>query len=477
MANVHCATRVFTHKVSLSSTLLRAPSKAAMTVVLLCCCCLVVTLFASTLFVQGHVTRATTTTTAAGGATKATIPAALGQDHRDLQSSSSESTLYTASYRAEFQVLRDPLCVNDDPTVLISCFGSSSSDNIVLRNVSHPGIVTCGTTAELDEIGRWTITCTTSCSAAAAATTNSNSSAPPETCEDAFLAIDGNSNQGPFATIDFDCTSGVGESPSSTTGSVTVLGSPNGACAQSGLDSRLFYLARLGVSCPNSTAMATNDQQRDYVFDDFYFECLGGFALQNKIADPRQKVPDQYTCADGSNCGGAACTIEIDDVVVVATVSNFQEQCLQPTVSTTLSPTPVPNSDNALENAFLFVARFATAWGLLFDAVNGDDCMGSTPTVRVSCPNSHDIAVIAVNTTDTINCTVIENGVMECVDTNSANFVSQFTSLAYVSTPTHQMDAFGSDTLMEGYSLALLEKNYWFRNVRDHCYRPQPWSF
>jgi hypothetical protein len=382
--------------------------------------------------------------------------------------------LYTASYRAEFQVLRDPLCVNDDPTVLVSCFGINN--NIVLRNVSHPTLIHCGTTAEVDEFFRWTIACTTSCSAATAAdnaTTTTNST--PATCEDAFLAIDGNSNQGPFASIDFDCTSGVGESPSSTTGSVTVQGSPNGACAQSNLDSRLFYLARLGVSCPNGT---NSRQERDYVFDDYYFECLGGFALQNKISDATHKVADQYTCADGSNCGGAACNIEIDDVIVVATVSNFQEQCLQPTVPVTPAPTPVPNDNSLGANAFLFVARFATAWGLLFDAVNGNDCVGSTPTVRVSCPNSRDIAVIAVNTTDTINCTVVDDGVMECIDPSSANFVSQFTSLAYVSTTytttsTLLLDVMLCATHLAHGILTCVVGNYTARNVRDHCYRQQ----
>jgi hypothetical protein len=313
-------------------------------------------------------------------------------NERDLQNSGFN---YHANYTAQFQYLLDVDCFGPAPVIHVSCLGP----NIQLIGVSDPSIVCSKAFVDGDE---WTtIECNNTCASELA-------------CQDVYLNLGGlEVVDGPLGEIRFLCQ---GDSLDSIYAAVSFVDSGNGTCASSSSpwDTGNLHVARMGVSCPTASGA------REYVFDDFYFECSGGLAF------PGDGYPgDVYTCFDGQNCDGIACVVDFTDMYINADVPKFQDKCVEPAVPLIPTPALVLNP-----TGFTYSARFEAAWGLLFDPLYGSACSSDIPTVRITCRNG-DIKFVN-STYGTVKCTTMSPGVMECTD-NSTNFVDQFTGVVYVS--------------------------------------------
>lgn len=150
---------------------------------------------------------------------------------------------------------------------------------------------------------------------------------------------------------------------------------------------------------------------------------------------------NQYTCVCGDDCLGKQCEVDFSRFSINADVKIFLDTCVvafsvpntpAPTSALfDLTPAPTPAlSDPSQPQLFTFSAQFEAAWGLLFDPESGSSCSGSAPTVRLTCRYG-DIKFVN-STYETVTCTDLSRGVMECTDSNSANFVDQFSGVVYV---------------------------------------------
>jgi hypothetical protein len=168
----------------------------------------------------------------------------------------SAATVFQANYMARFQVLRDQFCQADSPTIRVECDGT----DIRVLNVSHPTIA-CSTVAETDTEGKSYISCQNKC--------------VEDACEDVYLAVGRESEDGIFAAVEFQC---AGSIISDVQGSLSIEGNADQYCAGSVQEyNRIFHFAQLGVECPGSS----DSTSTNYVYDDFYFEC-GGLAFARK---------------------------------------------------------------------------------------------------------------------------------------------------------------------------------------------------
>jgi hypothetical protein len=317
-------------------------------------------------------------------------------NERDLQGS---NFTYRANYTAQFQYLRVPLCTGPAPVIQVSCHGP----NIQLIGTSDPSIE-CDPAQ--DGVDGWsTITCNNTCVDPA--------------CEGIYLATSVvDYTKGPYGKIFFQCE---GDSVDNIEATLSFLDSGNGACAAStGQLLNNYHVARMGVSCP------TESGNRDYVFDDYFFECISSGTI---LAIPGEGNPgDVYVCVDGNYCDGAPCEIDFDEMIIEASAMNFLAQCVEGVMPVT--PTPAPVLSPTQNQLFTFSAKFEASWGLWFDPITVSACSGNTPTVRLTCRNG-DIKFVN-STYGTVNCTTVSPGVMECTD-NSTNYVDQFTGVVYVS--------------------------------------------
>jgi hypothetical protein len=335
---------------------------------------------------------------------------------RALQNS--KNFTYRANYTSQFQYLRDTSCDGPAPVIQVACHGP----NIQLLNTSDPSIV-CSTPF-VDENGWSTITCNNTCASDTA-------------CEGVYLNIGGNIQDvdRPYGEIRFQCEGGDLDSIAAY---LTFLDSGKGVCNTNtqSLVTRNFHVARMGVSCP------TESGNREYVFDDLFFECRLP-ALYNARAIPSDGNPgDVYTCTNGVNCMGAPCEVDFYEMVFQADVMKFMDKCVEGVMPVTPTPVPVLNPTqtqfftfspvvNPSQNPlFSFSAKFEAAWGLWFDPLSVVACSSNTPTVRLTCRNG---TITFVNSTyETVNCITVSPDVMECTD-NSTNYVDQFTGVVYVS--------------------------------------------
>jgi hypothetical protein len=248
-----------------------------------------------------------------------------------------------------------------------------------------------------------------------------NTCASDATCRNVYLT-DQSVDTGIMARIDYSC---AGNDLDEIDGAVEFVDSGDGLCgAASGAQTRNFHVLRMGVSCPN----ATGNNQRGYVFDDYYMEC-SPFTASFPFGD------NLYTCISGDSCNGMACNVDFDFLTVDADVPSFADRCVESLVpiAPTASPALAPTSDNT--GLVTFATTFVASWGLLFDAVSGPVCTGYTPTVQITCLNGNAIALAnALSTTmGSMNCTKVETSIMVCTDTNSLDFVNRFSSIDYVS--------------------------------------------
>jgi hypothetical protein len=328
------------------------------------------------------------------------FPLAQGNElsQKRLQASA-PATLFQAKYLARFQVLADPYCQPDSPTVRVECDGT----DIKVLNVSHPSI-SCGTVAETDTEGKSYISCQNTCAG--------------DACEDVYLTVGGDSEDGIFGAVEFEC---AGSTISDVQGSLSVEGNADQGCAGSVQEyNRLFHFAQLGIACPGPSGSTSTS----YVFDDFYFECGGlAFARQH-----RKEVngDDIYTCGIGDNCYGSACTIDIAWLTVNSKVTTFPGLCVNPPQDVPTQPV-LPEGDSELK---LFTARFEAAWGNMYDDVAAAWCANDSLSVQVSCRNG---PIRFLNATATVKCKNLNQSTIECRDSIPSNVHGKFTGVAYVS--------------------------------------------
>jgi hypothetical protein len=336
-------------------------------------------------------------------------------DSRDLQSFSSKAT-YWVNYTAQFQVIQDSGCTVPPPAIVLFCAGS---DNIEVHKTSNPSIV-CGTPGNIR--GFSYVDCTNTCSSKAA-------------CRKIYLNVDQAVSDGPFGTIDFSCT---GSSLRDVRGYMEIVESsvPARCTASSRFPTRVFSIARLGVSCPplndkgkiaaGSSAATTT---RSVVYDDFYFECIPSQSF------PLSDTDNSYTCYDGLNCA-EACNVNLTSLYVAADVPNFQDTCGQTTLTDPISAATIPPVTTTGKT---YTARFEASWSLQFTPGSETSCRGRTPTVAIVCYNSK-IRFIG-STYASMNCTATGADSLSCFTGAAKVGVNQFVDLTYVSTIA---DTFGN---------------------------------
>jgi hypothetical protein len=335
----------------------------------------------------------------------------------------SSTTTTTMHYTAHFQLLQDTTCRGPAPVVRVACRSA-----IAVQRTSDPTIV-CSDSAQVDAITGWSfVDCINTCQ-------------PDDLCaRNVYLQVDSSVDLGPFAQIDFLCSTANGKY-ADLEATITFLDSGNGECGNSSLGlTRNLHILRMGVSCPNldspnhstsTTLNATNatlntnltvPPLRNYVFDDYYFECIPSTASY-PLGD------NYYTCIVGGSCDGIACSVDFDPIVITTNLAALLQACqIDTTRSTTPSPTMVPDN-----NVYTFTTRFVASWALLFDPITADDCTGFTPTVQVDCLVGSVIALSRrTSHAASLNCTQPNASRLVCTDTNPSHFVDRFASVDYV---------------------------------------------
>jgi hypothetical protein len=334
---------------------------------------------------------------------------------RDLQTSS--SPMYWVNYTAQFQVIQDPSCTAPTPILHISCAGTG----IQVHATSDPSIV-CDTTRRIDERGNRYFECTNTCAANG-------------TCTSVYLNVDQAMADGPLGTIDFSC---FGPTLDHVRGTLKIVKSTDPAhctAASSRTVTRVFNVARLGVSCPalndegeiaggSSSASTT----RSVIYDDYYFECVP--SLNSR---PFSDTDNAYTCVDGQNCAGAACTVNLTNLYVDSDVPYFQDTCVQTATPSDPIPAytiaPVTAADLVADTNY--TARFEAAWSLLFEP-RVTECQGIVATVAIVCYDSTIRFISSIY--DSMNCTAYADNVLACSANAPGVSVNEFVSVTYVST-------------------------------------------
>lgn len=258
----------------------------------------------------------------------------LYTNERDLQLSNFS---YRANYTAQFQYIKDSVCFGPAPVVQVFCH----SPNMHLLGTSDASIL-CDSPA-LESDGWTTITCNTTCASDAA-------------CQSVYLVQNANINQGYFGEIRFLCE---GDTAYNVDAAMWYNDSGVGGCAgTSNGYSRSYHIARMGVSCP------TGSGGRNYLFDNFYFHCLGyGNGTYN--AYPGEGDPGNvYTCYTGKNCNGTECDVNFLRLSIEADLPNFLNSCVETSGAVTSFPTPAP-FDFTKSQLHPISARFEAAWGVL----------------------------------------------------------------------------------------------------------------
>ena len=234
---------------------------------------------------------------------------------RHLQTS--QTLNYRATYKADFQHLRDLDCLAEPPSLAVSCYGTA----MTILNVSDPSIICTQLDDPIVRNGT-TFTCINTC----------------VDCTSVYIAPF-NIGDGPFASIWFMCE---GDDIQNIDALYTFVdGNPGSCIATTTTSSRNFHVGRLGVSCP----LGTN---REFVYDDTYVECFfgdstsAGFVLD---ITPELDDIDTYTCISGENCDGAACTVPFDQIDFTTQSKSFAESCVESLVTSNAVPTPAPQID------------------------------------------------------------------------------------------------------------------------------------
>jgi hypothetical protein len=365
----------------------------------------------------------------------ATITSPLRQ--RNLQSVADE-LLYWVNYTADFQLLQDEACVDDQPPMIqVMC----ASPYIAIHNTSHNDVIVCDDNEErrVDDHGWSYLVCTT------------NLTSPSRTDASVYIQSNGPSSTGPFASIYFSC---AGPTVEAVDASAVYEGSSSAACAVSSSgdarESRLFHVLRLGAYCPvdaswdNATLVTASPSDAtpfDYDYDDYYFECYPFEALLPSSTTGNDKP---YTCAMGLSCtadDAAACVANVSRVVLEADLELLAPQCLQASrpVPKPLAPTLSPVAPESWNNdTVMFTTRFTAAWSQLVEpkTVSETACRGDTlpTTVDIVCDNGRIEWVSSIH--DSMNCTTTSTSTLSCADTGAGTAFNSFVSVVYVSDTT-----------------------------------------
>jgi hypothetical protein len=351
---------------------------------------------------------------------------------RELQSVADE-LLYWVNYTADFQLLQDEACMDDQPpNILVMC----ASPYIAIHNTSNNDVIVCESNEErrVDDNGWSYLSCTT------------NLSSPSSTDASVYIQSNGPSSNGPFASIYFSC---AGPTVEAVDASAVYEGSSTAACAvstSSNRESRLFHVLRLGAYCPidvldNATLVASPSATTpfDYDYDDYYFECYPFMAL---LPPSTTDNTNPYTCAMGMSCtadNAAACVANVSRVVIETDVQLVAPRCVQASrpVPKPQTPTMSPLSLESLNNetTVTFTTRFTAAWSQLVEprTVSETSChLDTEPTVDIVCDNGRIAWVSSIH--DSMNCTTsASQTTLSCADTAAGTAFNSFVSVVYVS--------------------------------------------
>ena len=326
------------------------------------------------------------------------VMTSTSSDVRRLQTN--QTSNYRATYRADFQHLRDFVCATEPPLLQITCYGTemtilSVSDASILCVALDEASVTNGTTYQ----------CANTCTS----------------CAGVYEAS-GDIQDGPFASVDFMCE---GDKVEQVDALYVFMSGNDGSCsiASSGV-SRNYHVGRLGVLC---SAESTGSSA--YVYDDTYVECQFNDvnAVGFTIDTAEENSDDIYTCITGDNCKGVQCTVPFDEMRFFATLPNFLN-CVDSTVGTPAIISQLPESPSQMYNV-----QFEASWAQLIEptGTSQSSCSSDNPSVLIKCGAGTSIQF--VNATDaSMLCNRLSSSELSCFGDASA-IKNNFTSVVYVS--------------------------------------------
>lgn len=108
-----------------------------------------------------------------------------------------------------------------------------------------------------------------------------------------------------------------------------------------------------------------------------------------------------YNCSVIAFCNETSCRFDDTDMPtfsVDATLSAFQNQCIEPVVPVT-SEQPAAPTRPSLTDWSVTTARFEARWGVIVES----SCSSDSPTVQISCLNG-EISVVNL-TSASVECT------------------------------------------------------------------------
>jgi hypothetical protein len=309
---------------------------------------------------------------------------------------------YRATYKADFQHLRDFVCTADPPVLTVSCYGTA----MTILSVSDPSIVCVPMDEPIISNGtsyQCTIQCTTTCNSV---------------YEAAFEIADG-----PFASIEFICES---DEIHQVNGLYTFESGNDGLCSTSFTSvSRNFHVARLGVLC-------STESSRTYLYDDTFTECVfGNSTSPGFVSDIAVGLEDDlYTCIAGRNCQGTTCVVPFATISIYPTLPNLLSTCIESIAGTPEIPTSAPQASTSDIN---YVVQFEASWAQWFESLSSTEtCASANPSVSISCGAGTSITYI--NSTDSSLLCNTPLGSNELICSGAANAIrNAFTSVSYVS--------------------------------------------
>ena len=296
-----------------------------------------------------------------------------------------DTTIYSASYTARFKHILDEGCQGPVPEIVVLC----ETGILEILGTSDPSITCIGPLAlNASSAALCSITCV------------------GDECNSVYIDA-GATNPDIYGGVIFQCQ---GPNVNGVKAQAGILGSDTGSCDSGSGSGINVMLVQLGVFCAD---------EGDYIFDDQHAECA--YPGSNPI-----NIGGEYHCFSGRVCGGDACSVPINEILVIADHYRFPE-CIETSDGSVISQIDLPTSEPIAPGSY--TGFFASNTRIILSEItSGNDCVVHATGQRVTCVNGN----IRLIDPGFMSCEVVADDAIECTELNGVTPTNKWGSVIYV---------------------------------------------